>query len=245
MSNTIIIIPTRLEAKRLPNKPLLKINNKPMIIHVIERARESNVGEVVVATPDDEIAEIVTKNSCRAIITSKSHNTGTDRIHEALQKLSTKDIDIVINLQGDMPNLDGENIKTLNFLMKKNKCKVGTLASKIQNKEELENRNIVKVETFEELNHSNFLRVKDFFREAKGIIQKNVYHHIGIYAFTKDLLFKYVKLKRTSNEIERNLEQLRIMDNKIEIYVSLTKSLPLSVDTKEEFLLIKKTMEYK
>ena len=245
MGKSIIIIPSRLQAKRLPSKPFLKINNKPMIIHVMERAKESNVGEVIVATPDKEILDLVKKYSGNAIITSNEHETGTDRVYECLQKFTKDEIDIVINLQGDMPNLDSKNIKNLEYLMRKHKSKIGTLASKIKNFEELKNKNVVKVETFQKLNYSNFLKVKDFLRIKKNVNKKNIYHHIGIYAFTMKTLSSYVKLDRTKNELNRNLEQMRAMDNNIEIKVALSKSLPLSIDTQEDFLLIKKSMEYK
>ena len=245
MSKSAIIIPSRLEAKRLPNKPLLRINNIPMIIHVMQKAKESKIGEVIVATPDKEILDLVEKNSGKAILTDKNHPTGTDRVYEALQKFSDEEIDIIINLQGDMPNLDPSNIKNLNYLMRKNKCAIGTLASIVNNKEEFDNINIVKVETFEDLNYLNFLKTKDFFRKTKSINKKNIYHHIGIYAFKKNTLFRYVKLKRTENEIKRKLEQMRALDNNIEVRVALSKSFPLSVDTEEDFLLIKKSMEYK
>ena len=245
MNKSVIIIPSRLEAKRLPNKPLLKINNIPMIIHAMERAKESGIGDVIIATPDKEILDLIEKNSGKAILTSKSHSTGTDRVYEALEKISDDAIDIVINLQGDMPNLDPDNIQNLEYLMRKSKCDIGTLASVVQNVEELQNTNIVKVETFENLNHSNFLKTKNFFRKTININKVNIYHHIGIYAFTRNALFKYVKLNKTKNEIERKLEQMRALDNNIEIKVALSKSFPIGVDTKEDFLLIKKSMEYK
>jgi 3-deoxy-manno-octulosonate cytidylyltransferase (CMP-KDO synthetase) len=245
MSKTVIIIPSRLEAKRLPNKPLLKINNIPIIIHAMERGKESGIGDVIVATPDKEISDLVKKNYGKAILTSKDHSTGTDRVYEALQKFSNDEINIIINLQGDMPNLDPDNIKNLERLMRKSKCGIGTLASKVQNTEEFQNTNIVKVETFADLDSSNFLKAKDFFRKVINTNKKNIYHHIGIYAFTKDALFKYVKLSRTKNEIERKLEQMRAIDNNIEIKVALSESFPLGIDTEEDFLLIKKSMEYK
>ena len=113
MNKSIIIIPSRLEAKRLPNKPLLKINNIPMIIHVMERARESRIGDVIVATPDQKIFDLVEQKSGKAILTSKNHSTGTDRVYEVLEKISDDSINIIINLQGDMPNLDSNNIKNL------------------------------------------------------------------------------------------------------------------------------------
>ena len=245
MSKSVIIIPSRLEAKRLPNKPLLKINNIPMIIHTMERAKESGIGDVIVATPDQEILDLVEQKSGKAIFTSKDHSTGTDRVYEALEKISDDSINIIINLQGDMPNLDPDNIRNLEYLMRNNKYDIGTLASKIQNTEELQNTNIVKVETFENLDYFKFLKTKDFFRKKIITNNKNIYHHIGIYAFSKNTLSKYVKLSRSKNEIERKLEQMRAIDNNIEIKVALSKSLPMGVDTQEDFLLIKKTMEYK
>ena len=184
MSKSAIIIPSRLEAKRLPNKPLLKINNIPMIIHVMQKAKESKIGEVIVATPDKEILDLVEKNSGKAILTSKNNPTGTDRVYEALQKFSDDEINIVINLQGDMPNLDPDNIRNLDCLIRKNKCEIGTLASTIHNKEEFNNTNIVKVETFEKLNYLNFLKTKDFFRKTISINKKKYlssYWYLCIY----------------------------------------------------------------
>ncbi len=245
MSKSVIIIPSRLEARRLPNKPLLKINNKPMITHVVERAKESKIGDVFVATPDQRILDLVEQNSGKAILTNKNHYTGTDRIYEALEKINDDSIDIIINLQGDMPNLDPNDIKKLNSLMLEQKNEIGTLAFKIQSKKEYLNTNIVKVETFEELDYSNFIKAKDFFRKIEDITKKNIYHHIGIYAFSKKTLSQYVKLDRTKNETDRKLEQMRALDNQIEIKVALSKSFPVGVDTEEDFLLIKKSMEYK
>tara|TARA_B100000686_G_C16696791_1_gene921009 strand:- start:431 stop:1228 length:798 start_codon:yes stop_codon:yes gene_type:complete len=245
MNKTVIIIPSRLEAKRLPNKPLLKINNIPIIIHVVKRAKESKIGDVIVATPNKEIFDLVEKNNCKAILTKNSHGTGTDRVFEALEKISDDRTDIVINLQGDMPNLDPVNINNLDHLMRKNNCEIGTLAHTIQDKKELSDSNIVKVETFDYLSDLNFLKTKDFFRTKKINSTKNIYHHVGIYAFQKDALRKYVKLKRTKNELDRKLEQMRALDNNIEIRVALSKSFPLGVDTEEDFLLIKNSMEYK
>ena len=245
MGKTVIIIPSRLEAKRLPNKPLLKINNIPMIIHVMKRGKESKVGEVIIATPDKEIFDLVEKNYGKAVLTNSKHFTGTDRAHEAVQKLYKNEIDVVINLQGDMPNFDPNDIRTLDYLMRKSKCEIGTLAFTIQNEKELYNRNIVKVETFNNLSNSNFLKTKNFFRTTVSKNIKNIYHHVGIYAFTKNALSKYVKLERSKNEIDRRLEQMRAIDNNIEIRVALSKSFPLGVDSEEDFLSIKKSMEYK
>ena len=129
MKNTAIIIPARLGAKRFPNKPLAKINNVPMIIHVLNRAKESKVGEVFVATPDDEIFQVIKENGGKAILTKMDHPSGSDRVYEAYkQKLKNK-VDLIINLQGDMPNIKPNFISKLVKLMRKNNCDIGTLAS--------------------------------------------------------------------------------------------------------------------
>ena len=129
MNKTVIIIPSRLTAVRLPNKPLLEIDNKPIIIHVLDRAKESKIGDVVVATPDKEIFDLVKKNSGKAFMTNQKHSTGTDRVYEALQKLSDDKINLIINLQGDMPNIKPKSILKLEKLMRDNNCDIGTLAS--------------------------------------------------------------------------------------------------------------------
>ena len=113
MKNTAIIIPTRLRAKRFPNKPLVKINDVPMIIHVLNRAKESKVGEVFVATPDVEIYEVVKQNGGKAILTRPDHLSGSDRVYEAYKKELQNDVYLIINLQGDMPNIKPNSISKL------------------------------------------------------------------------------------------------------------------------------------
>ena len=146
MKNTAIIIPTRLDAKRFPNKPLAKINDVPMIIHVLNRAKESKVGEVLVATPDDEIFQVVKKNGDRVILTKSNHFSGSDRIYEAYTKELKNKVDLIINLQGDMPNIKPNSISKLERLMRKNDCDIGTLASHIVEKNDISNTNVVKVQ---------------------------------------------------------------------------------------------------
>ena len=128
---TLIIIPSRLSARRLPGKPLLKINGLSVISHVFRRAIEANIGEVVVATEDQEIVDDVKKNGGQAIMTKKNNKTGTDRIYEALKKLNIPNIDLVMNLQGDEPLMNVEDIRNLNNQMIQNKSQLGTLATKI------------------------------------------------------------------------------------------------------------------
>jgi 3-deoxy-manno-octulosonate cytidylyltransferase (CMP-KDO synthetase) len=241
MKNIAIIIPTRLGAHRFPNKPLVKINNVPMIVHVLNRAKESKVGDVIVATPDDEILEVVEKNGGKAILTKGNYLSGSDRIFEVYKRELMNDADLIVNLQGDMPNIKPNSISKLVNLMKDNNCDIGTLASHIRDRRDIDNKNIVKVHTKESLNMSNFLVAKDFFREKKYSNDKNIYHHIGIYAFTSAALTKYVKFPRSKLEIERNLEQMRAMENNLVIKVGLCDSTPLGVDTEQD--LIKVTQE--
>ena len=240
MKNTVIIIPTRLEAKRFPNKPLAKIKNLPMIVHVLNRAKESSIGKVFVATPDNEISKIVVENGGEAIITKNNHFSGSDRVYEAYLKISKKSTDLIINLQGDMPNINPDSISKLEKLMRENNCDIGTLASPLKNKDEITDTNIVKVHVDQGLKNDNFLDAKNFFRLKKDLKNEKIYHHIGIYAFTSAALSKYVKLPRSKLEIERNLEQMRAMENNMTIKVGLSNSTPLGVDTEEDLKRVSK-----
>ncbi len=242
MKNTAIIIPTRLGAKRFPNKPLEKINNVPMIVHVLNRAKESKVGEVLVATPDNEILQIVKDNGGKAILTKENHQSGSDRVYEVYKKEIKNDVELIINLQGDMPNIQPDSISKLASLMQNNDCDIGTLASSIKNKSDISNPNVVKVHTAQTLKDDNFLEAKDFFRIKNNLNNEKIYHHIGIYAFTNVALTKYVKLDRSRLEIERNLEQMRAMENNLIIKVGLCGSLPLGVDTREDLEKVSKEM---
>jgi 3-deoxy-manno-octulosonate cytidylyltransferase (CMP-KDO synthetase) len=245
MAKTLILIPSRMAATRLPGKPLLKINNLSIVSHVVKRAEEANIGEVVVATEDQEVLEDVLKNGGKAILTSNDHKTGTDRIFEAFQKLNIKNVDYILNLQGDEPNIDKNDIINLNSLMINSESEVGTLAAMIQHNNILNNRNVVKVITERRLENNNFPVASNFTRDNLLITNKNIYHHIGIYSYKVRTLEKFVRLDQTDREKKNKLEQLRALDNKIKINVALAKSSPIGVDTEEDYLAIKKIMEYK
>ena len=242
MNKTAIIIPSRLDAQRLPNKPLKLINNKEMILHVYEAAKKSNAGEVYVATPDKAIFELVSNYGGKAVLSSETHNTGTDRIFEVFKNTLKSLPNIIVNLQGDMPNIEPKIIKNLINYMQQGKCEVGTLASEIQNNFELEDENIVKVLVKEKLKEGIFSEALDFLRVNPGQNHKT-YHHVGIYAFTSIALTKYVSLKRSKLELNRKLEQLRAMENGMSIHVGYINSSPLSVDTEKDLVRIKKLME--
>tara|TARA_B100000989_G_scaffold152221_1_gene113598 strand:- start:761 stop:1495 length:735 start_codon:yes stop_codon:yes gene_type:complete len=240
---TLVIIPSRLGATRLPGKPLLKINNMSIISHVFKRAQEADIGDVVVATENMEIVEDVTMNGGTAILTRKNHETGTDRIYEAFKKMNLKNVDLIMNLQGDEPAINIEDIKSLNKKMIINQSKIGTLAAQIENEKNFINENIVKVKTKLRLTENNFPEAEAFSRKSEKL--DKIYHHIGIYCYTEETLKKFIELNQTKNETDQKLEQYRALDNSININVALAKSAPIGVDTNEDYIALKKIMEYK
>ena len=244
MNRTIIIIPSRMAASRLKGKPLLKINNVPIICHVLNKAMETGL-ESIVATEDKEIVTAVEQNGSGKVILTGNHKTGTDRIFEAFKKLKIKNVDYILNLQGDEPMIDPKDIINLNKLMIENNSDIGTLASKIKNDTMLNNENIVKVITEKKLENNNFVKALNFLRKDLKKENTNIYHHIGIYCYKVSVLEKFINLDQTKSEIKNRLEQLRALDNNIKINVTLANSSPIGVDTKEDYLALKKIMEYK
>ena len=242
--NTLVIIPSRLSATRLPGKPLLKINGLSIISHVFKKAQEANIGEVIVAAEDKEIVDDVEQNGGHAILTKNHHQTGTDRIYEVLKKINNSNIDFVMNLQGDEPLMNIDDIRNLNNKMIKNKSCLGTLASIISDKKSYDNQNVVKVLTKEVLNKNNFPEAINFTRKTHDKTE-NIYHHLGIYCYQKDTLEAFVSYNQSHNEIKNKLEQLRALENNIKINVALAETSAIGVDTKEDLVAIKKIMEYK
>ena len=232
-------------AKRLPGKPLLEINKIPIISHVVKRGQEADLGEVVVCAEDKEIVSAVEKNGGRAILTGKYHKNGTERIYEGLQKLKIVDVEYVMSLQGDEPEINPKDIKNLYNCMVKHSSDIGTLAAEIKKDSMFNNPNVVKVKTVEKLKENNFSLAINFSRENLSKESFNIYHHIGIYCYKVSILKKIVNLKQTENEIKNKLEQLRAMDNNIKINVALSESSPIGIDTEEDYLALKKNMEYK
>ena len=244
MKRTIIIIPSRMAASRLRGKPLLEINNVPIICHVLNKAMETGL-EAFVATEDKEIVTAIEQNYAGKVILTGNHKTGTDRIFEAFKKLKIENVDYILNLQGDEPMIEVKDIINLNKLMIENNSDIGTLASKIKKDTMLTNENIVKVITEKKLKNSNFVRAVNFLRKGIKKQDSNIYHHIGIYCYKVSTLEKFINLDQTKNEIKNRLEQLRGLDNNIKINVALAESSPIGVDTKEDYLALKKIMEYK
>ena len=163
--------------------------------------------------------------------------------NEVFEKELNSKPEIIINFQGDMPNLNPNAIKDLAEHMKKNLCDIGTLASHIENKHEEKDPNVVKVLVDSSIKNKTFAKAIDFFRTSNQPLNKLTYHHVGIYAFTNKALIRYVSLERSKFEIERKLEQLRALENKMKIDVGYIDACPLSVDTKADLVAIKKIME--
>ena len=234
MSNSIIIIPSRLAATRLPHKPLIKINNKTLIMHVYEKAIESQIGEVYVATCDGEIASEVRKNGGKYIMTDIKHTTGTDRVFEASQKLNLKDKDFIMNIQGDEPMINPIDIRNLNKISKEKNLNISTLAYNIEKKEDYENENIVKVTTKNKVSDNSATEALNFCRAIKENSFGNIYQHYGIYLYKYSVLKKFVNFKKSENEIKERLEQLRAIDNNIKINVILANYFSSGIDTKKD-----------
>ena len=241
--NTAIIIPARLQASRLPNKPLLEIHGKPMIQHVWERAVLSQLGEVLVATDSLDIKNLIEGLGGNACMTSAKHTSGTDRIYEALNKFDLDQrIQFVINLQGDLPTINSEALSTVLSLIEEEGSEMGTLASVFSDKSEIKKNQVVKAFCDYKENENSTLAL-DFIRKNDNYDENKLYHHIGIYSFRRETLKKFVTLSQTERENNEKLEQLRALDNDIKIKVGLIDFLPLGVDTPEDLEEIQKIIK--
>jgi len=230
----VVIIPSRMASKRLPGKPLIEIDGVPMIQRVWQRAIESNIGEVFVACSEIEVHDLIVGNGGNAVMTDPNLHSGTDRVYSAFLKINNnQDIDIIINLQGDMPLINPEHIVKVINPIKKN-FTIGTLATNLK-ENELKNPNVAKVEV--DFKKNEVAQALNFYRETK-IENKNLYHHVGIYSYTPDAINTFINLPKSKNEIDLSLEQMRVMDSNIPIGVTYVPEVPTSVDTKEDLINI-------
>jgi 3-deoxy-manno-octulosonate cytidylyltransferase (CMP-KDO synthetase) len=232
MSRTIILIPARMASTRLPGKPLADIHGLPMIVHVQRRAAEAGIGEAVVATDSEAVQAAVEKSGGRAVMTSTGHLSGSDRIHEALHALDPEGrVDTVVNVQGDLPTIDPNDIRAALGPLADPAVDIATLAAVIHDRAELTNPNVVKVSG--PLLSAQRMRGLIFTRaDAEG--PGPHYHHIGLYAYRRAALERFVALPPSPNELRERLEQLRALDNGMRIDVAIVKSVPLGVDTPED-----------
>jgi 3-deoxy-manno-octulosonate cytidylyltransferase (CMP-KDO synthetase) len=234
MSDTIILIPARLAATRLPGKPLLDIHGQPMIAHVLRRAQVAKIGEVVVATDSEPVLAAVEKAGGRAVMTRADHPSGSDRIYEALTELDPeRRIKTVVNVQGDLPTIAPADIKAAIAPLKDDAVDIVTLAAVIKNEAELTNPNVVKA-IGEEIS-ARRLHARTFTR-ANATGPGPHYHHIGLYAYRRAALEKFVKLPPSENEKREKLEQLRALDAGMRIDVAIVDAVPLGVDTAEDLV---------
>jgi len=234
LENTAIIIPARLASTRLPNKPLLPINGKPMILHVWERAVAANLGAVVVATDSQEITDLIVKAGGNCELTSANHQSGTDRIYEALKNFDKPNkIQYIINLQGDLPQINQECLVAVANILLDGAVDIGTLACEMTDPEEINSHSIVKA--IADIDSSlQTGQAINFTRNAEASINGNHLHHIGLYAYTRVALEKFVQLPQSVREKEEKLEQLRALDNQMRVDIKLIDFLPLGVDTPED-----------
>ena len=230
--DVIILIPARLAATRLPGKPLADIAGRPMIAHVLARAAAAGVGEVVVATDSEAVAAAVEKSGGRAIMTRADHLSGSDRIFEALEALDPEHrIAMVVNVQGDLPTIAPADIRAALGPLADPAVDIATLAAAITDASDLTNPNVVKAVGPPAA--SGRFRARTFTRaDATG--PGPHYHHIGLYAYRRAALERFVKLPPSANEQREKLEQLRALDAGMRIDVAVVDSVPLGVDTPEE-----------
>ena len=229
-TRALVLIPARMAATRLPGKPLLDISGLPMIVHVVRRADAARIGRVVVATDAPDIAEIVTAHGGEAVMTRADHPSGSDRIFEALQTLDgAGQIDTIINVQGDLPTIAPEDIRAVLAPLADPEVDIATLAAVIAKDEEHTNPNVVKV-IGSPLSVAR-LRALYFTRATAPYGDGPRYHHIGLYAYRRGALARFVALPPSPLETREKLEQLRALEAGMRIDVTVVDTVPLGVDT--------------
>jgi 3-deoxy-manno-octulosonate cytidylyltransferase (CMP-KDO synthetase) len=232
--NTIVVIPARMASTRLPGKPLADIHGLPMIVHCWKRAVEANIGQVLVAAAEVEIADVVRAHGGDAIVTNPALPSGSDRIAEALSLRDPNHrFEHVVNLQGDLPTIDVLSIRRCLAGLVNEVADISTIAALIERQEDVANPNIVKaIAPLSDEREVAFAR--DFVRRVGPQHQAPFWHHIGVYAYRRPILEKFVQLPVSPAEAERKLEQMRAMENGMRIVVVRVDTVPLGVDTPHE-----------
>jgi 3-deoxy-manno-octulosonate cytidylyltransferase (CMP-KDO synthetase) len=230
MSDPLVLIPARLAATRLPNKPLADIGGEPMIVHVWRRAVEAGIGPVAVATDARDIAEAVIRAGGQAIMTRADHASGSDRIFEALEKLDPEGRhDVVVNVQGDLPTIDPGAIAASVSPLSDPVVDIATLVAVIEREEEKTNPSVVKM-VGSPLSPGRF-RALYFTRATAPYGDGPLYHHIGLYAYRRKALSRFVSLRPSPLEMREKLEQLRALEAGMRIDAIVVNDVPLGVDT--------------
>ena len=230
MSDPLVLIPARLAATRLPNKPLAEIAGEPMIVHVWRRAVEAGIGPVAVATDSPDIAEAVARAGGRAVMTRTDHASGSDRIFEAVEKLDPEGRhDVVVNVQGDLPTIDPAAIAASIVPLSDPAVDIATLVAVIARDEEKTNPNVVKM-VGSPISSGRF-RALYFTRATAPYGDGPLYHHIGLYAYRRKALQRFVGLTPSPLEMRERLEQLRALEAGMRIDAVVVDDVPLGVDT--------------
>jgi 3-deoxy-manno-octulosonate cytidylyltransferase (CMP-KDO synthetase) len=233
MADVLILIPARLAASRLPGKPLAVIAGEPMIVHVLRRAQAADIGPVVVATDSPDVAAAVDKAGGRAVMTAPDHASGSDRIFEALGQVdSARRAEIIVNVQGDLPTIEPATIRTALLPLAAAAVDIATLAAEITAPAERVNPHVVKVVGTPVA--PGRLRALYFTRATAPAGEGPLYHHIGLYAFRRAALERFVKLPPSLLERREKLEQLRALEAGMRIDVEIVEAVPLGVDTPED-----------
>ncbi|MFH1341649.1 MAG: 3-deoxy-manno-octulosonate cytidylyltransferase [Pseudomonadota bacterium] len=229
-SRTLVLIPARMAATRLPGKPLLDIAGLPMIVHVLRRAEAAGIGRVAVATDTPDIAVAVMAHGGRAVMTRADHPSGSDRIFEALGKLDPDgEADIIVNLQGDFPTIHPDNIRSVLAPLDDPAVDIATLAAGIHTEEEATNPNVVKA--VGSPIGAGRLRALYFTRATAPWGDGPRYHHIGLYAYRRAALERFVALPPSPLEKQEKLEQLRALEAGMRIDIGIVDTVPRGVDT--------------
>jgi 3-deoxy-manno-octulosonate cytidylyltransferase (CMP-KDO synthetase) len=227
---TLVLIPARMAATRLPGKPLLDIAGLPMIVHVLRRAEAAKIGRVAVATDTPEIAAAVTAHGGEAVMTRADHPSGSDRIYEALCTLDPRgEAEIVINLQGDFPTISPDNIRDVLAPLADPAVDIATLAAEIHTEEESTNPNVVKA--VGSPIGARRMRALYFTRATAPWGDGPRYHHIGLYAYRRAALQRFVALPPSALERQEKLEQLRALEAGMRIDIAIVDTVPRGVDT--------------
>jgi len=229
-TRALVLIPARMAATRLPGKPLLDIAGLPMIVHVLRRAEAAQIGRVAVATDTAEIASVVTAHGGEAVMTRPDHPSGSDRIYEALCQLDPcGEIEAIINLQGDLPTIPPQDVRAALALLENPGVDIGTLAAEIRRDEEHTNPSVVKL--VGSPSGDKRLRALYFTRATAPYGDGPRYHHIGLYAYRRTALERFVTLAPSTLERQEKLEQLRALEASMRIDAAIVGSVPLGVDT--------------
>ncbi len=239
---SIVIIPARMASTRLPGKPLAEICGKPMIARVWRQAERAGLGPVLVAAAEKEIAQAVEEEGGKAVLTEPDLPSGSDRIAQALEKADPLGLfGVVVNVQGDLPTLPPEYLRTCANALVRTGADIATLAAPIRTEEELKNPNVVKV--IAPLAWEEVALAEDFVRDLPQDHQGPTFHHIGIYAYRREALLRFVRLPPSLRERKHRLEQLRAMDAGMKIAVARVAQAPFGVDTPAELEYVRQQVE--